>query len=112
MAEENRPEGPGRRRSPVAAVVSFRLGGTDGVSIEARKWAWALGRLGFAVVTVAGAGPVSRLVPGLSMGPGVASDEPAPPLDRAALADALSDADLLIVENLCSLPLNPEASAA
>ena len=57
---------------PVAAIVSFRLGGTDGVSIEAGKWAWALGRLGFEVVTVAGSGPVDRLVPGLSMGPGVA----------------------------------------
>jgi glycosyltransferase involved in cell wall biosynthesis len=96
----------------VAAVVSFRLGGTDGVSIEAGKWAWALGQLGFAVVTVAGSGPVTRLVPGLSMGAGVASDQAAPPLDRRALAAALSDADLVVVENLCSLPLNPEASAA
>jgi hypothetical protein len=92
--------------------VSFRLGGTDGVSVEAGKWAWALGRLGFDVVTVAGSGPVSRLVPGLSMGAGVTTDEPPPPLDHAALGDALSDADLVVVENLCSLPLNPVASAA
>jgi glycosyltransferase involved in cell wall biosynthesis len=92
--------------------VSFRLGGTDGVSIEAGKWGWALDQLGFAVVTVAGSGPVDRLVPGLAMGPGVASDEPAPPLDHRALAEALADADLVIVENLCSLPLNPEAGAA
>ena len=31
--------------APQAAVVSFRLGGDDGVSVEARKWAWALGEL-------------------------------------------------------------------
>jgi glycosyltransferase involved in cell wall biosynthesis len=96
----------------VAAIVSFRLGGTDGVSVEAGKWAWALGRLGFEVVTVAGSGPVDRLVPGLSMGPGVESDEPAPPLKHADLDAALSDADLVVVENLCSLPLNPDAAAA
>ena len=34
-----RIKAPGR-----LAIVSFRLGGQDGVSIEAAKWAWALGR--------------------------------------------------------------------
>ena len=37
-----------------AAVVSFRLGMADGVSVEAAKWAAALGRLGWTVRTVAG----------------------------------------------------------
>jgi mannosylglucosylglycerate synthase len=96
----------------LAAVVSFRLGGPDGVSVEAAKWAWALRRLGFAVRTVAGSGPVDRLIPGLAAGGGLVSETPPPPLDRRALQDALDGADLVIVENLCSLPLNPEAAAA
>jgi len=87
--------------------VSFRLGQADGVSVEAAKWGWALERLGFEVVTVAGAGRAQRLVPGLGM------DEPPPPDTgplAAALAAALADAHLVVVENLCSLPLNPPAA--
>lgn len=85
-----------------AAVVSFRLGGTDGVSVESAKWCDALRRLGFAITTVAGEGPVDHLIEGLAIAPKV---EP----DQAALVRALSDADLVVVENLCSLPLNPAA---
>ena len=90
---------------PRAALVSFRLGGADGVSVEASKWAWALGQLGFEVVTVAGQGPVDFLVPGLDIdaGPGPRPGE---------LAAALHRADIVVVENLCSLPLNPRASTA
>jgi len=36
-------------------VVSFRLGGTDGVSIEAAKWQRAFETLGHVVTTVAAA---------------------------------------------------------
>jgi mannosylglucosylglycerate synthase len=86
-------------------MVSFRLGGDDGVAVEAAKWAGALGLLGWTVRTVAGAGPVDALLPGLAM------HAPEPPT-RAEVDDALADADLVIVENLCSLPLNPGASAA
>ena len=39
---------------PVAVMVSFRLGGADGVAVEARKWEWALHELGFHVRRVAG----------------------------------------------------------
>ena len=39
-------------------VLSFRLGGVDGVAIEARKWCDALTSLGHDVVTVAGEGDV------------------------------------------------------
>ena len=52
---------------PTAALVSFRLGGSDGVSIEAEKWAGALRRLGWRVITVAGAGPVDTMLSGLAM---------------------------------------------
>lgn len=89
-----------------AAIVSFRLGGTDGVSIEAAKWASALNRIGWKTITVAGAGTADRLVPGL----GLADADQAGP-DQAQLLEALDDADVAIVENLCSLPLNPAAAA-
>ena len=89
---------------PVAAVVSFRLSGTDGVSIESAKWCAALAGLGFDVVTVAGEGSVDHLVAGLAITPEV---EP----DREMIERALDGADLVIVENLCSLPLNPTAWA-
>lgn len=89
---------------PTAAMVSFRLGGGDGVSIEAAKWAVALQRLGWRVETVAGEGPdVDHVLPGLRI------DAAVPPT-ADELARALADADLVIVENLCSLPLNPEAA--
>jgi glycosyltransferase involved in cell wall biosynthesis len=92
--------------------VSFRLGGADGVSVEAEKWAWALARLGWTILTVAGEGPVDHLIPGLAAGGGLSGSREPLPLDRQALARALEGADLVVVENLCSLPLNPPASAA
>jgi glycosyltransferase involved in cell wall biosynthesis len=89
---------------PTACLVSFRLGGGDGVAIEAAKWAAALGLLGFDVVTVAGSGPVDVVVPGLAID--AAEAPPAAEVERA-----LAAADLVVVENLCSLPLNPAASS-
>jgi len=73
--------------------------------VEAAKWAWAFGCLGFGVTTVAGAGEADHLVPGLAIDAVVADVEAL----RSALEGALSDADLVLVENLCSLPLNPVA---
>jgi len=55
---------------------------------------------------VAGAGPVDRVVPGLAWP--VAGPPPTVDEVRAALVDV----DLVVVENLCSLPLNPAATAA
>ncbi len=90
---------------PTASLVSFRLGGGDGVAVEAAKWAHALGVLGWDVVTIAGAGPVDVLLPGLAL------DAAPGTLDPADLTGALAAADVVVVENLCSLPLNPAASA-
>ncbi|MEZ5136870.1 MAG: glycosyltransferase family 4 protein [Acidimicrobiales bacterium] len=87
------------------AIVSFRLGLTDGVSIVADTWAEALEAFGFEVVTVAGDGPVDRLVPGLAI------DAAAPP-PLGEVEDALADADLVVVENLCTIPLNLPAARA
>jgi glycosyltransferase involved in cell wall biosynthesis len=89
--------------SATVAIVSFRLNGPDGVSIEAAKWAGAFARLGWRVVTVAGEGVADRLVPGLAMGESIA-----PGADEVDAA--LEDADLVVVENLCSLPLNRPAA--
>lgn len=93
---------------PKVAVISFRLGGTDGVSIESAKWAQAFRRLGYTPYRVAGRiadpGPEDHVLPGLAID---AREPPTPDqLDRA-----LAGADLVVVENLCSLPLNPAASA-
>lgn len=102
------PSGPGAANAyiapmPTAAMVSFRLGGGDGVSVEAAKWRAALESLGYRVRTVAGEGPVDALLPGLAIGADVPPS--APDLGRA-----LGDAELVVVENLCSLPLNPAAA--
>jgi glycosyltransferase involved in cell wall biosynthesis len=70
------------------------------VSVVTGHWATAFRRLGFRVRTVAGGGTADCLVPGLAL------DAVTPP-DRAELAAALAGADLVVVENLCSLPLNP-----
>ncbi len=96
---------------PLAVSLSYRLGGADGVSVEAAKWQWALGRLGFGVRTVAGEGPVDVVVPGLGAGAAL-TGRPGPPLDREALASAVDGAAVVVVENVCSLPLNREASGA
>lgn len=73
--------------------------------MEAAKWAWALGRLGFEVRTVAGAGEADVVVPSLGI-------EAGGPVAVADVERALVDADVVVVENLCSLPLNPGAAAA
>lgn len=88
---------------PTCAIVSFRLGQADGVSVIAESWGRSLTHLGFDVVTVAGDGPVDRLVPGLAWGAEV-------PPEIEEVDEALLDADLVLVENLLSLPLNLPAS--
>src|SRR5215510_10947895 len=98
--------------APEAVVVSFRLGGADGVAVEARKWDRALGELGFEVRRVAGAiedagQPDDTVLPGLAIN---TAEHRA--VDEDAIAAALRGADLVVVDNLCSLPLNPEAAAA
>ena len=99
------PEDARTPRVALSAIVSFRLGMADGVSIVAATWQRALEELGFDVVTVAGEGPVDRLVPSLAIG---ATNPPS--LDE--LREALRDVDLVVVENLLSIPMNLPASLA
>ncbi len=85
------------------AIVSFRLGLSDGVSIVARLWQEMLTDIGFEMVTVAAEGPVDRLVSGLGIGQ---LDGP----DPDEFAAAVADVDLVVVENLCTIPLNLPAA--
>jgi glycosyltransferase involved in cell wall biosynthesis len=102
--------------APQAVVVSFRLGGADGVAIEAKKWSWALGELGFQVRRVAGAiedagQPDDVVLPGLAFD-AAGGRTSTTPVDAREIAAALDGADLVVVENLCSLPLNLDAAHA
>jgi glycosyltransferase involved in cell wall biosynthesis len=95
--------------APVATIISFRLGGDDGVAVEARKWSDALDGLGFDVRRVAGElrGTIEAddvVIPDLGIGGG----EPA----RADVAAAIAGSDLVVAENICSLPMNAKASLA
>ncbi len=87
------------------AFLSFRLGLSDGVSIVAESWRHCLERMGWRVITVAGGGPVDHLIPWLAIG----SERP-PDLDE--LRAVLEGVDLVIVENLLTIPMNLEASRA
>ncbi len=89
--------------TPVAAFVSFRLGGSDGVAVVTESWRRVLDGLGFATRTVAGEGPVDIHVAGLAIGAA------APPPDEEVEA-ALDGADLVVVENLLTIPMNLPAS--
>lgn len=96
--------------APSAVICSFRLGAGDGVSVETRKWEWALREVGFTTRRVAG-----------DFGDGLRNDDTwlpflaiDPPqgarVEPDALGATLAGADLVVVENLCSLPLNLTAA--
>ncbi|MGE0879667.1 MAG: glycosyltransferase [Acidimicrobiia bacterium] len=91
--------------APLAAFLSFRLGFTDGVSVVAAQWQRAFEELGWRTTTVGGGGIVNHLVPGLAIGATTSAT-------RAELDEALDGADLVIVENLLTIPMNLDASAA
>ena len=76
---------------------------SDGVSVVARNWQRAFEQLGYQVHTVAGDGPVDRTVPGLAI---EATDPPTADELRAAIGEV----DLVVVENLCTIPLNLPAA--
>jgi glycosyltransferase involved in cell wall biosynthesis len=95
---------------------------TDGVSIVADQWIRSLRAIGFDVLTVAGEGPVDRLLPDLAIGrwpdgragvegPIAAPSEEIDALEQAVRA-ALSDVDVVVVENLGTIPMNLPAARA
>ena len=94
-------------------IVSFRLGGSDGVAIEARKWSTALETSGHSVTRIAGEFGDATMgsdvhIPAIALAPRQDAD---PAADLATLTSALNALDLLIVENLFSIPMRQEASA-
>jgi glycosyltransferase involved in cell wall biosynthesis len=88
---------------PTAAFISFRLGRSDGVSVVAATWMRCFHTLGFETTTVAGDGTADALIPGLALD----ADDPPPVAD---VATALAGADLVVVENLLTIPLHLGAS--
>jgi glycosyltransferase involved in cell wall biosynthesis len=105
----------------LASLVSFRLGGPDGVSVQAATWGRVLERLGYTVRRVAGEladgpRPGDVVVPGLAVAaevaPGPTGQRPAgpggPPDEE--LRSALAGSAVVVVENILSLPLHLEAA--
>jgi glycosyltransferase involved in cell wall biosynthesis len=98
--------------SQTVAFVSFRFGATDGVSVVARTWMDVFAARGDRVLTVTG-GPTeatpypNRQVPGLGL-----DDRLEQAVIEPALRDALDDVDLVVVENLLTIPMNLVASRA
>ncbi len=86
-------------------IVSYRLGMADGVSVTTAQWVRALHRLGARVRTLAGEGRADVIIPGLAMGA-------RRPPSTAQLSAALDDADLVVLDNICSLPVNRGAGEA
>jgi mannosylglucosylglycerate synthase len=87
------------------AILSYRLGMADGVSVAAAQWVRALHALGVRVRTVAGDGRPDVLLRGLAL------NAQRPPT-HDELAFALDDVDLVVVDNVCSLPMNPAVGEA
>ncbi|MFV1990484.1 MAG: hypothetical protein ACC652_07070, partial [Acidimicrobiales bacterium] len=83
--------------------ISFRLGRTDGVSIVASHWMRACRELGHEICTIAGEEPADFVLPGLAI------DASVPP-NTDDIEASLRDLDLVVVENLLTIPLNLKAS--
>jgi glycosyltransferase involved in cell wall biosynthesis len=90
---------------PRAAFVSFRLGAADGVSVIAAAWQRSFTRLGWETWTVGGGGDVDRLVRWLTV-------EPSGEADPVEMKEAVDGADLVVVENVLTIPVNLDASRA
>jgi len=88
---------------PACAIISFRLGQSDGVSVVARLWQQILNNLGFETYTIAGEGNADLILPGL------ARHATNPPTE-AEIREALAASELTLVENIGSIPMNLPAS--
>lgn len=106
MSDENAAQPFAGQR---VALCSYRLGGTDGVSIEAAKWQWALEQLGFTVHRVASEiedhHPGDRIVPWITTLDSL-------PIDIDGLAALFAEHDLVVITQIGSLPLQPSVSRA
>lgn len=73
--------------------------------MEVTKWQTAFGDLGWKVSSVAGSGVADTIIPSLAL------EVDASPEDQE-LEEAFGPVDLVVVDNLCSIPLNPSAALA
>jgi len=88
---------------PVCAIISFRLGQHDGVSVVAQHWQQMLVDLGVETYTIAGEGRADILLPGLAR---YATKPPT----ATELKQALLPSDFALVENIGTIPMNLPAS--
>ncbi|WP_243789962.1 glycosyltransferase [Saccharopolyspora gloriosae] len=94
-------------------LVSHRLGGFDGVSIEAAKWIAGLRSLGHQVTRAAG--HFADHEPGDVEVTGMWADRPGgdpPPVAHETIRRLCADHELLVLDNAGSLWSAPDASAA
>ncbi|HTO01893.1 MAG TPA: glycosyltransferase family 4 protein [Microthrixaceae bacterium] len=91
--------------------LSFRFGTTDGVSAVTRTWMEAFRSFGFDVVTISGEAGSDVVVDGIGLTPPAAYG-PREEEIRRDVIDATADLDLVVVENLLTIPLNLVASRA
>ncbi len=95
-------------------LVSQRLGGYDGVSIEAAKWQRAFASLGWSVTRVAGFFADGQSASDVTLGglwaPSYGGRAPAPDLSR--ITRLVEAHDLLVIDNAGSLPTCPDAALA
>lgn len=97
--------------SPRVGFLSFRFGNSDGVSAVARTWMDAFESFGFEVTSITGASGSDVVIDGLGLVP--------PDPDRRRIEaitsdvrDATAALDLVVVENLLTIPINLVASRA
>ncbi|MGB3410397.1 MAG: glycosyltransferase family 4 protein [Microthrixaceae bacterium] len=97
--------------SPRVGFLSFRFGNSDGVSAVARTWMKAFESFGYEVRTVTGETGSDVVIDGLGL------VEPTPDgtnLNRISseVREATHDLDLVVVENLLTIPINLTAARA
>ena len=80
-----------------AVLLSYRLGGTDGVSVEAGKWEWALRTLGFTTRRVAGQLCDEPRPDDVAL-PGIAIHAPDGAADAQQVANALEDVLIVLAD--------------
>jgi glycosyltransferase involved in cell wall biosynthesis len=98
---------------PRVCLVSHRLGGRDGVSVEADKWRAGFEQLGWRVTRAAGRFVGHRAADVVLTG--LWADRPGerpPPVDRQLVARLMAGHDLVVLDNVGSLPSAPEAAMA
>ena len=109
MAEPSAARPAGRM-----CLISQRLGGYDGVSVEAAKWHHAFGRLGWSVTRVAGFFADGQSASDVTLGGlwALSYGGRAPAPDLPLISRLVGGHDMVVIDNVGSLPTCPEAALA